>query len=138
MPPNEKNKTTAKIAKGDASASSIRPAIRKPSKPATPNTVTASSAVEAVHILDLLPIPVPIRSTKGWSRQHRKTSRRGQPKYKRVIKPEGAFQGGSRRAAPLRLIRRFRRLRPPQGVARYWNSSRRKSRRRRPARTTLP
>jgi hypothetical protein len=103
MPPNVKNQTNAKISNGDAFGSSIRPAIRKPSKPATPNTVTTSSAVEAVHILDLRPIPGPIRSTKGWWRRHRKTSRRGQSKYKRVIKPEGAFHGGSRRAAAVRL-----------------------------------
>jgi hypothetical protein len=63
MPPNVKNQTKPKISNGDALASSIRPAIRKPSKPATPNTVTTSSAVEAVHILDLRPIPVLIQST---------------------------------------------------------------------------
>jgi hypothetical protein len=63
MPPNVKNHTNAKISNGDAFASSIRPAIRKPSKPATPNTVTASSAMEAVRISDLRPIPFPIRST---------------------------------------------------------------------------
>ena len=63
MPPNVKNQTNAKISKGEAFASSIRPAIRKPSKPATPNTVTASSAMEAVRISNLRPIPFPIRST---------------------------------------------------------------------------
>ena len=58
MPTKVKNQTNAKISNGDAFALSIRPAIRKPSKPATPNTVTASSAGEAVRILDLRPIPV--------------------------------------------------------------------------------
>jgi hypothetical protein len=59
MPPNVKNQTNAKMSNGDAFGSSIRPAIRKPSKPATPKIVTTNSAVVAVHIIDRRPIPVP-------------------------------------------------------------------------------
>jgi hypothetical protein len=54
------------------------------------NTVTARSTPEAARILDLRPIPLPIRS--AWSRRHRKTSRREPPKYRRVIERERAFR----------------------------------------------
>ena len=97
MPPNVKNQTNAKISYGDAFASSIRPAIRNPSKPATPKTVTARSAPDAARILDLRPIPFPIRST--WPRRHRKTSRREPPKYRRVIEREGACRAVRHAAA---------------------------------------
>jgi hypothetical protein len=63
MPPKVKNQTKPKMSNGDALASSIRPTIRKPIKPTTPNTVTTSSAVDAVHIFDLLAIQI----NKGWS-----------------------------------------------------------------------
>jgi hypothetical protein len=57
MTANAKNQTKAKMSKGEAFASSIRPTIRNPRKPATPSTVTVRSAMAAFFIFALCPIP---------------------------------------------------------------------------------
>jgi hypothetical protein len=61
--PNVKNQVKATASKGDAFASFIRAANRKPRKPAAPKTVTAKSAVAAVRALALRPIPFPSMSS---------------------------------------------------------------------------
>jgi hypothetical protein len=66
MPPKVKNQTKAKTSYNRALVSSIRAASRKARTPATPNSVTAQSAIEAVRALALRPILFPsMSSTKG-------------------------------------------------------------------------
>lgn len=97
-----KNQAKAKKSNGEAFASSMRAANRKPRKPATPNTVTARFAIGRARSLVLRPMKSPSMLTmEGWSRRHRKTSRMERFRYKRDIKIARAT--GYRYGQPFRI-----------------------------------